>query len=92
LDQRQWAQVPSIQVQEVEGDKDALPFAENQIAKCRPAGFVEAGNLGIEYGAFDAKMFGDPGCEFCESVKGVAVLKFLNISSQCNGKIPAPSI
>ena len=50
LYQRQHPKVLSVQVEQIKRDEDALAFSENEISKCRPAGFVEAGDLTIENG------------------------------------------
>ena len=58
---------------QVKRDEDTLPFSENQISKGRPAGFVEAGDLAVENGVFDSKMFGDPGRQLRESAEHVSI-------------------
>jgi hypothetical protein len=73
FDQRERAQVFSIQVKQIERNEDVLQFPEDQISKGRSPGFVETGNLAIENSAFNSKMFCDPGCEFGETAKDVSV-------------------
>jgi hypothetical protein len=71
--QRERAQILSVQIQQIECDINALALSENQISKGGTAGFVEATNLAVEYSAFDAEVFGDPGCKLGEAVECVAV-------------------
>ena len=54
-------------------DEDTLPFPENQVSECRPAGFVEATNLAIENSAFDAQMFGNPRSQLREFPEDVSI-------------------
>jgi hypothetical protein len=62
-----------IQKQQIERDEDPLPFSENQVAKFRPAGVVQAADLAIEDGAINAKMFGDPSSKVRESAENVSI-------------------
>jgi hypothetical protein len=73
FNQRKRAQVLAVQVQQVKRDEDTLPLSENQISKGRSAGFIEAGNLAVENGAFDAKMFGNPSSQLRESPEHISV-------------------
>jgi hypothetical protein len=73
LNERQWSEISPIQVKEVKRDEDALAFPEKQSAEIRPAVFIEATNLTIEYGAFNPKVLGDPRRKLGKSAECVAV-------------------
>src|SRR5215831_14486516 len=45
--QRQCPKIFAVEVQQVEGDEQALTTAEEQIAEYRPAGIINAGNLAL---------------------------------------------
>jgi hypothetical protein len=47
--------------------------AKKQIAKHWTAAVIDTGNLAIEDGTFNAKMFGNPPSEFCKAAEDISI-------------------
>jgi hypothetical protein len=75
LDQRQGSQIFSVEVEQIECDKDARRFSQEQILEDWPAFSINAGDLPIEHGGFNLQVFSDPGGEFSESTEDVSVAR-----------------
>src|SRR5262249_18433510 len=73
LDQRQSAQVSSVEIQQVERDEHAVTTTEKQITKDWPAPIIDTGNLAIYDDAFNAEEFGDPCSKIRKATEYVSV-------------------
>src|SRR5262249_13774995 len=73
FDERQCSQVFAVEIQQVKGDEDALATAEQQIAEHRPTSFIHAGNLAVEHGTFNVKVFSDPCRKIRKAAEGVSI-------------------
>jgi len=63
----------SLRYSRSNADEYALTTAEEQIAKHWPASVIDTGNLPIEDGTFNVKMFRDPGGEIRKAAEGVSI-------------------
>jgi hypothetical protein len=63
----------SVQIQQVERNKDALPAAEEKVPEVWSAILINKSDLAIDNGVFDFEVFGHPGGKVRESVECVPV-------------------
>src|SRR5262249_44424443 len=75
FDERQRAQILSVEVQEIERDEYTGRFPEQQILEDGSTFAVDAGDLSVEHGIFNSHVFGDPGGEFSEPSKHISVAR-----------------